>query len=85
MPREWNLPVGGKNSDLDALFALNSGGARQHEGGFLKIDFARDVLHLCISHSARVRKHSQLVALQSPGCKYVELHKMQPAIRRPFD
>ena len=81
MSGEAQLFIDGEDADLVTLRALDRCVARQDECGFAEVGLARQLLHLVIAQTARVGKDGELVALQRPRSKDVQLHEREFALR----
>ena len=63
MAGKRQLGARGKNANLRRIGSILR---RQHEGGFGKIEFRRDRLHLCRREAARVRHDGERIAAELP-------------------
>src|SRR5712692_10285439 len=79
MACERNFLLGNKNAHFHAVLFFDRWIARENKGGFLKIGFAREVLHLRVAQTARISKDSKSVALEAVSGENINLDDVKAA------
>jgi hypothetical protein len=74
MSGERKFLLHGKDADADSAILFCSGVGRQNEGGFGKIHFAGQGLHLFSAEAPAVQENRQRVSREGAVGKHVDLH-----------